>query len=704
MPTKSIFFSLFFLLISNFVLAQNNTYTPCPKRIVAYFPFWADQPHKGNYGVEDIPWAKLTHINYAFAAVGNDFRIELLDTAIQIQNVYPNQDNALPYKGQFNQITHFKQQFPNVKVLISIGGWAESGGFWAMAADSAHTELFAASCVQFLRDYSFDGIDIDWEFPTASEGVTHPENHVRYYNQYKTVVYSNYMRLLRILKLRITQAKQQDQKEYLLTAAGAASGWTLGGMELAQFTQHLDMLNIMSYDLHGAWNQYVGHQSSLYASTADNETAQLDQPYLNIDWAVKYYSGAIHPSKINIGIPYYSRGWTQVSGGTNGLWGTSPTANHTWTYNVNGQNQTYTQTMGVGAGGIDGIWNDPAPEPDAGANPLWHVMNLLKNPNTANYPYLATLPVGAQHTNVTGYTRFFDNTTKNVYVWNATKQVFLTYEDTASLRHKLQYIMDRGVGGMMFWELSGDYHYNNATAQYETGSDMTNYAHDFFQAHQNTMTPIRVLPTAVNTFKYSFTGAYSHPNFTPDFKIINTGTTDIAGGWVLEFDMPKSCRWESTWGTGAISLIDATHPLYNRLRIDGPTWMNIPAGGNISISGAIKLPFGGGPLNVVLNGKSSTFERLLSANDCLNTATDDISTENTLKTYPNPTNGSFIVEIPAQAINLSVFDAMGRVVFTKKPIIGQNTIELPNNLPNACYFVRVEAANSIAIARIMVIR
>jgi chitinase len=79
-------------------------YTPCLKRIVAYVPFWADQPHKGNYGVEDIPWAKLTHINYAFAAVGNDFKIKLLDSAIQIRNIYTNQDNALPYKAQFNQI------------------------------------------------------------------------------------------------------------------------------------------------------------------------------------------------------------------------------------------------------------------------------------------------------------------------------------------------------------------------------------------------------------------------------------------------------------------------------------------------------------------------------------------------------------------------------------------------------------------------
>ncbi|MBX7241265.1 MAG: hypothetical protein K1X92_05895 [Bacteroidia bacterium] len=49
-----------------------------------------------------------------------------------------------------------------------------------------------------------------------------------------------------------------------------------------------------------------------------------------------------------------------------------------------------------------------------------------------------------------------------------------------------------------------------------------------------------------------------------------------------------------------------------RYQIVGTGWMDIPVGGSISISGAIKLPHSGGALNVRLNGKASTFEATLS--------------------------------------------------------------------------------------------
>ncbi len=602
-----------FLIIFFASVFINNTLAngDHPKRIIAYFASWSDQTIKGNYGVDDIPWDKLTHINYAFAGVGQDFKISFLDTATAIFDTLPGQDPSLDYNGQLNLLTVYKQQFTDVKTLISVGGWAASGGFYEMTDDTNRMVTFANSCVDFIRDYGFDGIDIDFEYPSSALGCVHPLDDYLYMQYRRDVIYGHYLQLMDILRRKIDIASQEDEKQYLLTIAASASSWTLGGMKLGSYCKYIDYINIMTYDLHGTWNQYVGPQSALWASPNDPETVSLDQPTLNVDWAVKYYSGYMNPKDINIGIPYYSRGWIDVSGGNNGLWGTSPLVQHTYNYIYPGGTYVYTRTVGTGAGGLDGIWNDPPPEAYAGANPIWHVMNLLQNPGTAEYEYLEGTPWGGVQTGITGYSQHFDDETKTVWAWNSSTNTFLTFEDTVSLHNKLQYIADRGLGGMMFWELSGDYQLNQETGQFEVGNDMTTYAYNFFN-NATLLPPVgRELPEDTLDFDFTFTGTYSHPNYTPQFQIINKTNEEIPAGWIVHFDLPKSGRWTSTWGTGTLSVIDDTHPYWKRYQIVGPSWQAIPAGGSVTITGAIKLSFSKGPLNVTLNGKISPYEKFL---------------------------------------------------------------------------------------------
>lgn len=678
-----------------------NTYTnyiPCNKRIIGYYASWSERPDKGNYTVHKIPWAKLTHLNYAFAAVGSNNKIILTDSAAAILNTYPGQNTALTYNGQFNLIHGYKQQYPHIKTLISIGGWTQSGGFYSMSATAPGREVFANSCVAFLKKYSFDGIDIDWEYPTSAQGAIHPLDELLYYATYGANAFDNYKLLLKRLREKLDSAGLADNRKYLLSIAAPASSWTLGGMKLSEHCKYIDYLNIMSYDLHGAWNHFVGPQSAVYASNSDPETSMLDQPTLNIDWAVKYYSGSIHPSKINVGVPYYSRGWTQVSGGINGLWGTSPQQNHTYVYQHNGTTYTKTQTIGKGAGGIDGIWNDPSPEPDAGANPLWHVLNLLANPGTATYNYLQGGPLSGSQTNLNGYQRFFDNTTKTVWAWNAGKQTFLTYEDTASLHHKLDYIVNRGIGGMMFWELSGDYSYDAQLGYYTAGYDMTNYAYNYFATQPNPTAQGRNgLPLASTTFSYSFSGTYSHPNYTPHFYIRNLGTTAV-NSWTVDFDLPKSARWDQTWGSGTLSTLTTTHPLWNRYRVVGPSWQNLQPGDSVDITGAIKLCFSGGPLNVVFNNATSLYEPALLPESCASTVpvygAGEKGDREELIVYPNPSNGEVSVKRSGfDKTRLTIMDYKGKEVYrTDEEAWQEMTLHL-NDLPNGLYLIRIENRN-----------
>ena len=134
----------------------------------------------------------------------------------------------------------------------------------------------------------------------------------------------------------LDKAGEQDGKHYMLTIAAPSSGYLLRGMETFQTAQYLDFVNIMTYDLHGAWNDHVGHNAPLYDTGKDTELKTWNVyntkefggiGYLNTDWAVNYFRGTMPAGRINIGIPYYTRGFKDVRGGENGLWGRAPLPN-----------------------------------------------------------------------------------------------------------------------------------------------------------------------------------------------------------------------------------------------------------------------------------------------------------------------------------------------------------------------------------------
>ncbi|MCX7749553.1 MAG: glycosyl hydrolase family 18 protein [Clostridia bacterium] len=565
--------------------ATTPDYSDHPKRIVGYFQEWGDQEMFKNYTVHDIPWGSITHINYAFAKVNDNYLIDFCDKTAAIEKVYPGQDETLPYKGHFNLLTVYKKKYPDVKTLISIGGWAESFGFFQMAATAAGREKFANSCIDFMRTYNFDGLDIDWEYPSATETSGNPRDWC-VSDKMRTTVYGNYLELMKLLRQKVDAAASQDGKQYLLTAAVSASSWVLGGMGLGEYCQYLDFVNLMTYDLHGSWNRYVAHLAALWPDSRDPETVGFPMPVLNVDWAFRYFRGALPPEKINIGIPYYSRGWKDVSKGSlpGGLYGSSPDQ-YTVTYPNRVGGGTVSETTAYGPDGIDGIWNDPAPDAPAGCNPIWHIKTLEKTP---------------------GYQRFFDDVSKVPYLWNEQKKIFLTYDDEESLKHKIQYIIDKNAGGMMMWELSGDFK-QNPDGTFDRGSYMTDMAYNMFKnAKYPTPTPQVIPPLA--DYKVTFTAKYDHPNLNYSMKIANNTGETWNPGTTIEFDIPKSCVLITNWSNVTLQKITDTGD-FNHVSLKTNEWGGaIKSGGSITIDGEAQLCMTGGPQRVLINGKGSKAE------------------------------------------------------------------------------------------------
>ena len=61
-----------------------------------------------------------------------------------------------------------KKSAPGTKVLLAIGGAsAGTSDFEAISISSIYRKWFARHAVAYLRQYGFDGLDVDWRFPSA---------------------------------------------------------------------------------------------------------------------------------------------------------------------------------------------------------------------------------------------------------------------------------------------------------------------------------------------------------------------------------------------------------------------------------------------------------------------------------------------------------------------------------------------------------
>jgi chitinase len=366
----------FAILLAGIAVASAPAAAASPV-IGAYYPGY----RAASYPVERIPADKLTHLFYAFAHI-EDGRCAVAPDAPK----------------HFAAFAQLKRQHPQLRTLISIGGW-EADGFSDAARTHFSRKRFVASCLALFFDPklpAFDGVDIDWEFPVyggPAKIAARPQDR------------KNLTRLAREFRRQLDGIGEERGQRFLVTAALPAGRLQSSGpydparsFELKELGEALDFINLMTYDMGTAFSGVSSFNAPLREDPADALDPALRR-WNNVEGGVAYYQQqGVPANKLVLGVPFYGRGFRVMSDANGGLY------------------QPYSALYDPGDWRTikDRLLADPAWKQH------WH-------------PFAQT-----------------------PWLFHSKDRIFVSYEDPRSIGIRSRLAKDSGLGGVFTWEITGD--------------------------------------------------------------------------------------------------------------------------------------------------------------------------------------------------------------------------------------------------------
>uniref|UniRef100_A0A8C6WCW6 Oviduct-specific glycoprotein n=1 Tax=Nannospalax galili TaxID=1026970 RepID=A0A8C6WCW6_NANGA len=234
---------------------------------------------------QDLDPFLCTHLILAFASMSNN---QIVAKDLQDEKIlYP----------EFNKL---KERNGNLKTLLSVGGWNfGTSRFTTMLSTTANREKFIDSVIFFLRTHGFDGLDLFFLYP----GLRGSPMYDRW----------TFLYLIEELQLAFQREAVLIRRPKLLLSA-AVSG--IPHIIQTSYNVHLlgrllDFINVLSYDLHGSWEKFTGHNSPLFSFPEDSKSSAYAMNYLR-----KHGAPA---EKLIMGFPTYGRTFHLLKASKNGL-------------------------------------------------------------------------------------------------------------------------------------------------------------------------------------------------------------------------------------------------------------------------------------------------------------------------------------------------------------------------------------------------
>jgi hypothetical protein len=164
-----------------------------------------------------------------------------------------------------------------------------------MAATEESRSAFAASAVLFMREYGFSGLDLDWEYPGAPDRGGSEED------------FENYVHLVAELR----RAFNAEPESFELTMAVPLSNWYLRHFDLSGLAEYVDWFNVMSYDIHGAWDANIESLGPIVRPHPDMQEIRSGMQM--------FYKNGITGDKIVLGLAAYARTFTLADTSCTGI-------------------------------------------------------------------------------------------------------------------------------------------------------------------------------------------------------------------------------------------------------------------------------------------------------------------------------------------------------------------------------------------------
>ncbi|XP_018313223.1 probable chitinase 3 [Mycetomoellerius zeteki] len=267
------------ILSSRFRFAKNVN----EKKIVCYYTNWAwRRASFGSFTPEDIDGTLCTHIVYAFATLEEETFLLNIDDS----------DNI--YRSFLNKTAEIKRR-NGVKVLLGLGGWndSENDKYSRLTGSPQSTRKnFARYVVRIIKQYGFDGLNLDWEFPVCWQGdcsrgpMKDRENFVEFLEDLSEVLTSRGL----LLSIVVSANKIVVDRGYT---------------HIPLLARYVNWIGVVAYDYHIGMGSKTGHVAPLYHHSDDVS------PFLNANFSVTYWINKGVPAEmIVLGIPAYGSSFT----------------------------------------------------------------------------------------------------------------------------------------------------------------------------------------------------------------------------------------------------------------------------------------------------------------------------------------------------------------------------------------------------------
>ncbi|XP_025830370.1 acidic mammalian chitinase-like [Agrilus planipennis] len=333
-----------------------------------YYGSWAiNRPGIGSFGTSDIDPSLCTHIYYSFIGLNNATQdVEILDPALDVN------------RGGFRNLTNLKAQNPGVKFLVAMGGWGQgSYAYSLVAANATKRATFIQQVIILIQNYGFDGLDLDWEYPTQRDsalGAADRDNLITLLQEVKAAFLP--------LGLLIT------------VAVGSSPSYINVAYDVPALSNVADLINFMTYDLHGSWDGSAGVNAPLHDPTGGINVEQFVNGWLN---------AGVDPDKLIVGIPFYGKLYTLRNSSDNSI------------------------GAPISGPGIAGPYlQDPS--------------------NLAYYEILEKLQQG--------WTEVYDQNYESPYAYSGNQWV--GYDNVRSIAAKVNFVCSNRLGGVMNWAIDED--------------------------------------------------------------------------------------------------------------------------------------------------------------------------------------------------------------------------------------------------------